>query len=101
MSLNNLEKVVASLPDVQSMEIQILEEENYAKVQQKFNTSTCCVCNKDAKDKYIFCSECYITFMYITDASFVDDNTTYTTENSIEEVNKKIRERFKNTLSVV
>ena len=43
MSLNNLEKVVASLPDVQSMEIQILEEENYAKVQQKFNTSTCCV----------------------------------------------------------
>ena len=39
--------------------------------------------------------------MYITDASFVDDNTTYTTENSIEEVIKKIRERFKNTLSVV
>ena len=31
MSLNNLEKVGASFPDIQSMEIQFLEEENDAK----------------------------------------------------------------------
>ena len=52
MSLNNLEKVGASFPDIQSMEIQILEEENDTKKQQNFNTSACSICN-DAKDKCI------------------------------------------------
>ena len=52
MSLNNVEEVGTSLPDVQSREMQILEEVNDANVQQKFNTSSCCVCNKDATDKY-------------------------------------------------
>ena len=53
MSLNNMEKVGAIFPDIQSMEMQNLEEENDANMQQKFNTSTCSVCNKNATDKYI------------------------------------------------
>ena len=53
-----------SLPDVQSREMQILEDENDANMQQKFNTSTCSVCNKDAKDKYTCCSECHIQIHY-------------------------------------
>ena len=48
------------------MEMHILEEENYANVQQKFNTSTCSVCNKDATDS-IYLAE-NVTFKYITDA---------------------------------
>ena len=64
MSLNNMEKVGTSLPDVQSREMQNLEEENDANMQQKFNTSTCSVCNKDATDKYISCSECHIQIHY-------------------------------------
>ena len=64
MSLNNMEKVGTSLPDVQSREMQNLEEENDANMQQKLNTSTCSVCNKDATDKYISCSECQIQIHY-------------------------------------
>ena len=64
MSLNNLEKVGTSLLDLQSREMQNLEEENDANMQQKFNTSTCSVCNKDATDKYISCSECHIQIHY-------------------------------------
>ena len=60
MSLNNMVKVGTSLLDVQSMEMQNLEEENDANMQQKFNTLTCSVCNKDATDKYTSCSECHI-----------------------------------------
>ena len=59
-----MEKVGTSLPDVHSREMQILEEENDANMQQKFNTSTCSVCNKDATDKYIYCNECYIQIHY-------------------------------------
>ena len=44
--------------------MQILEEENDANMQLKSNTSTCSVCNKDAKDKYISCSECHIQIHY-------------------------------------
>ena len=33
-------------------------------MQQKFNASTCSVCNIDAKDKYISCSEFYIQIHY-------------------------------------
>ena len=44
--------------------MQILEEENDVDVQQKFNTSTCSVCNKDATDKYISCSECHTQIHY-------------------------------------
>ena len=45
MSLNNMEEFGTSLSDVQYKEIQILEEENDASVQQKFNASTCSICN--------------------------------------------------------
>ena len=64
MFKNNMEKVGTSLPDVQSGEMQILEEEIDANVQQKFNISTCSICNKDAMDKYISCSECHIQIHY-------------------------------------
>ena len=64
MSLNNMEKVGTSFPDVQSREMQILEEENDVNMQQKFNTSTCSVCNKDATDKYTSCSECHNQIHY-------------------------------------
>ena len=64
MSLNNMEKVVTRFPDVQSIEMQNLEEENYANMQQKFNTSTCSICNKDATCKSISCSECHIQIHY-------------------------------------
>ena len=60
MSLKNVEEIGTSFSDVQSMKIQILEEEYDANLQQKFHTSTCSVCNKDEKDKYISCGECYI-----------------------------------------
>ena len=60
MSLNNMEKVGTSLPDVQSREMLILEEGNNANMQQKINTSTYSVCNKDATDKCISCSESHI-----------------------------------------
>ena len=59
-----MEKVETSLVDVQSREMQNLEEENDANMQQKFNTSTCNICNKDATDKYISCSECHIQIHY-------------------------------------
>ena len=42
------------------MEMQILKEENDANMQQKFNTSTCSLCNKEVTDKYISCSECHV-----------------------------------------
>ena len=42
------------------MEMQILEEENDASMQKKFNTSTCSLCNKEVTDKYISCSECHV-----------------------------------------
>ena len=64
MSLNNMEEVGTSLSDVQSREIQILEEESDANMQQKFNTSTCNVYNKDATDKYISCNECHMQIHY-------------------------------------
>ena len=64
MNLNNVEEAGTSLPDVQSREMQILEEEKDANGQQKFNTSTCSVCNKDATDKYISRSECHIQIHY-------------------------------------
>lgn len=40
--------------------MQISEEENDANVQQKFNTSTCSLCNKDVTDNYISYSECHV-----------------------------------------
>ena len=46
------------------MEMQILEEENDANVQQKFNTSTRSLCNKDLTDKYISYSECHVQIHY-------------------------------------
>ena len=64
MSLNNVEEVGTRLPDIQSREIQILEEENDENVQQNFNTSTCSVCNKDATGKYISCNECHTQIHY-------------------------------------
>ena len=45
MSLNNMEEVEATLSDVQYREMQILEEEKDANMEQKFNTSTCSVYN--------------------------------------------------------
>ena len=45
MSLNNMEEVETSLSDVQYREMQILEEEKDANMEQKFNTSTCSVYN--------------------------------------------------------
>ena len=60
MSLKNIEKIGTRLAEVQSREMQILEEENDANIEQKFNTSTCSVCNKDATYNYISCSECHI-----------------------------------------
>ena len=50
--------------DVQSMEMKILEEENDVNVQQKLYASTYSVCNKDAKIKYISCSECHFQMYY-------------------------------------
>ena len=50
MSLSNIEAVGVSLPNVQSREMQILEEQNDANVQQNFNNWTCSVCNKDATE---------------------------------------------------
>ena len=64
MSLNNVEEVGTSLPDVQPREMQILEGENDANVQQNFNTSTCNVCNRDAIDKHISCCEWDIQIHY-------------------------------------
>ena len=64
MSLKNVEEVETSLPDVQSVEMWILEEKSDAVEQHKFNTSTCSVCNKDATDKHISCSECHIQIHY-------------------------------------
>ena len=59
-----MEKVGTSFLDVQSREMQKVEEENDANMQQKLNTSTCSVCNKDTTDKYISCSECHIQIQY-------------------------------------
>ena len=64
MSLNNIEKVWTSLLDAQSMEMQNLEEEDDVNMQQKSNTSTCSVCNKEATGKYISCSEYHIQIHY-------------------------------------
>ena len=54
MSLNNVEEVGTSLPDVQSWEMQILEEENDPNVQQNFDTSTCSECNKHYTKNEVF-----------------------------------------------
>ena len=64
MSFNNMEKVRTSLLDAQSMEMQNLEEDDDVNMQQKSNTSTCSVCNKEATGKYISCSECHIQIHY-------------------------------------
>ena len=40
-----MEEVETSLSDVQYREMQILEEEKDANMEQKFNTSTCSVYN--------------------------------------------------------
>ena len=64
MSLNNVEEAKTSFSDIQSREIQILEEENNANVQQNFNTSTCSACNKDVTDEYISCNKCDIQIHY-------------------------------------
>ena len=64
MNLHNVEEAGTSLPDIQSREIHILEEENDPNVQQNFNTSTCSVCSKDATGKYISCNECNIQIHY-------------------------------------
>ena len=49
---------------LKNMEMQNLEEENHANMRQKFDGSTCSVCNKDATDKFISCSECHIQIHY-------------------------------------
>ena len=67
MSLKNVGEVRTSLPDVQSMEMQILEKKYDTNVQQKFNASTCNVCNKDATDKYIHLAVS-VTFTDLTNA---------------------------------
>ena len=54
MSLSNVEEVGTSLPDVQSREMQILEEENDPNVQQNFDTSSCSVCNKHCTKNEVF-----------------------------------------------
>ena len=64
MSLNKVEEVGTNLPDVQSMEMQILEEESDANVQEKFDISTCSICNKGATHKYISWSECHVQIHY-------------------------------------
>ena len=64
MGLNNMEKVGTSLTDVQSREMEILQKENDANMQRKLNTWTWRVCNKDATDKYISCSESHIQIDY-------------------------------------
>ena len=64
MSLSNMEKAGTSLPDVQSREMQILEEESDANMQQKLNTSTCSICDKDTTGKCISCSECHVQIHY-------------------------------------
>ena len=58
-----MEKVGTSLPDIQSREMQNLDEENDANMQQKCSTSTCSVCNKDATE-YVSCSACHIQIHY-------------------------------------
>ena len=64
-----MEEVGTSLPDVQSREIQILEEGSNVNMQQKFNTSTCNVYNKDAKMQQIrIYLAMNVTCKYITDA---------------------------------
>ena len=64
MRLNSVEQVGISLSDVQAIEKQSFKEKNYANAQQKFNASTCSVCNKDPKDRYISCIECHILIHY-------------------------------------
>ena len=59
-----MEKAGTSLPDVQSREMQILEEESDANMQQKLSTSTCSICDKDTTGKYISCSECHVQIHY-------------------------------------
>ena len=69
MSLNNMEEVRTSLPDVQS------REENDANMQQKLNTLTSSVCNKDATGKYYLVVN--VTFKYVADAhSYHHNNLT-------------------------
>ena len=64
-----MEEVGTSLPDVQSREIQILEEGSNVNMQQKFNTSTCNVYSKDAKMQQIrIYLAMNVTCKYITDA---------------------------------
>ena len=45
--------------------MQISEEENDANVQQKFSASTDSACNKDGKDKYIFCIHIYCIYAFL------------------------------------
>ena len=76
MSLNNMEEVRTSLPDVQS------REENDANMQQKFNTLTSSVCNKDATGKYYLVVN--VTFKYIADArSYRHTNLTILLKNKV------------------
>ena len=63
MSLNNMEEFEISVPDVQSREMQILEE-NDAHVQQNFSTSTCSMFNKGATGKYTPWSEYHIQILF-------------------------------------
>ena len=58
-----MEEFEISVQDVQSREMQILEE-NDAHVQQNFNTSTCSTCNKVATGKYIPWSEYHIQIIF-------------------------------------
>ena len=64
MSLKITKEVGIKFAGYQAMEKHILEEEYDANVQQKFNRSTCSVCNKDETSKYILCSECHIYIHY-------------------------------------
>ena len=69
MSLNNMEEIRTSLTDVQS------REENDANMQQKFNTLTSSVYNKDATGKYYLVVN--VTFKYVADAhSYHHNNLT-------------------------
>ena len=64
MILKNVDEVGTKFAGYQSTEMQILEEEYDANVQQKFNRLICRVYNKDATNKYIPCSECHIYIHY-------------------------------------
>ena len=66
MTLNNMEKVGASLPDVPSREIQILEEENDANMQQNLTPQLAAYVTKMQEISIYLAVN--VTFKYITDA---------------------------------